>query len=214
LQVVLNSGLILPDFKKTTTERSFVIIHTPSGEEFDFGTQGPPSWTTPGINSTVRSRGTASSTWDDRLVYFKNWTTELKRYLDAVQTHVNTPDLWVTLQSRDVVIENFNSPDDNRPFTIEEQKYVSKQLTELKAFIVSTMQPSPGNLLEVSSRIQYLEEAATRMGRKDWNGILIATLFGFIIAGIFAPDRAHELFAIAGELFKGLFTVVAQLATS
>jgi hypothetical protein len=101
---------------------------------------------------------------------------------------------------------------ENRPFTLEEQKYIAVQLQELKAFITRTSQTEDSKLRQIETQLKYLEEASTRMGRKDWLGILIATIFAVVISGLFAPDRANELLGFAAALFQSLYGFVSHLA--
>lgn len=131
---------------------------------------------------------------------------------DAISQYHATPDLWSNIRSEKPVFERFAAADlENRPFTPEEQKYIAVQLQELKAFIIRTSQAQESVLNQIGSRLKYLEEASTRMGRKDWLGILIATVFTIVISGLFAPDRANELMGFAAALFQSLYAFVWQL---
>jgi hypothetical protein len=86
---------------------------------------------------------------------------------------------------------------------------------ELKAFITATTKQLREEQTEhLESQIQYLKEAAGRMGRKDWLNILFSSLVTIVVAGVVAPERANELFGVASSLFQPMYQFILQLPGS
>jgi hypothetical protein len=215
---IQSAGLNLDEFKRESFPPSIRIVHLPTREYFVFGDDnGGASWTVPGYRGRIADTGTGSNTisarWDSKIPFFKRWLKSLQELLAATAEYYATPDLWSSIRSERPVFERFGAADlENRPFTLEEQKYIAAQLQELKTFIIRTSQARESVVNQIGLRLKYLEEAATRMGRKDWLGILIATVVTIVISGLFAPDRANELMGFAAALFQSLYGFVQQLA--
>jgi hypothetical protein len=215
---IQSAGLNLDEFRREPWPPSIRIVHLPTKEYFVFGgDSGGTSWTKPGYPGSVIQTGTGSDSlsfgWNSRVPLFKHWLKSLQELLAATGEYHATPDLWSSIRSEGSVFERFAAADlENRPFTLEEQKYIAVQLQELKTFIIRTSQAQESVVNQVGLRLKYLEEAATRMGRKDWLGILIAIVFTVVISGFFAPDRANELMGFTAALFQSLYGFVQQLA--
>ena len=211
------AGLNLEQFKREPFPPSIRIIHLPTNEYFSFGDEnGGTRWTVPGhpgrFSDTGTGRSSISAGWDKKLALFDFWLKLLKEFLSAIAEYHTTPDLWSSIHSERAVLERFAAGGlENRPFTLEEQKYIAVQLRELEAFIIRAGQAQESSLKQIESRLGYLEEASGRMGRKDWLGILIATVFAIIVSGVFAPDRANELMGFAAALFQSLYGFLLQL---
>jgi hypothetical protein len=47
-----------------------------------------------------------------------------------------------------------------------------------------------------------MEEAATRMGRKDWTSLVIGNLVSIVITLAFSGDSTRDLFRFAGEVVR------------
>jgi hypothetical protein len=214
---IQSAGLNLEEFRREPFPPSIRIVHLPTKEYFVFGDDnGGAYWTMPGYPGRFSQTGTGSDSlsagWNSKVPLFKHWLKALQELLTATAEYHATPDLWSNIRSERPVFERFAAAElENRPFTLEEQKYIAVQLQELKTFIIRTSQAQESVVNQIGSRLKYLEEAATRMGRKDWLGILIAILFTIVISGLFAPDRANELIGFAAALFQSLYGFVQQL---
>jgi hypothetical protein len=215
---IQSAGLDVNQFRREPWPPSIKITHEPTKGFFAFGDElGGTAWSVPGYpgktSQTGRGMNTPSPGWDKKIFYFKTWLKDLKDLLVAVAEYRATPDLWSSTRSEIAVFERFGAAGlENRPFTLEEQKYVAAQLQELKTFITRTGQIEESKLVQIEARLRYLAEASTRMGRKDWLGILIATIFAIVISGLFAPERANELLGFAAALFESLYGFVSHLA--
>jgi hypothetical protein len=57
----------------------------------------------------------------------------------------------------------------------------------------------------VDARLEHVEEASKRMGRKDWITVLNGAVFSLILADLITPDTAQNVILMAlhgiGHLF-------------
>jgi len=80
-------------------------------------------------------------------------------------------------------------------------------LREIKDFLVDTQQLSEAQKVLTSSRLAELEEAAHRLGRKDWILIAIGTLMNIVVSAGFNPGQAQTLAHFASIALSRLTTV-------
>jgi hypothetical protein len=137
--------------------------------------------------------------WATVTLYVRNW-------LENVERERSSPNFWAELgKQRELLSATEPSgDDDNSPFTPEEQAEVVKQLHEIKELLVQTHQADPAAL---ESRVDYLIDASTRMGRRDWLNIFYGGIFSWALTGLVPPEGVREVLAIAsqglGHLFGG-----------
>jgi len=83
---------------------------------------------------------------------------------------------------------------------------------------------SPGNILRSESRecvdwstviysLDYMEEAATRMGRKDWLSLVIGNLMGVAFSLALNGDSTRDLFGFAALVIKRILGTMLYLAS-
>jgi hypothetical protein len=126
--------------------------------------------------------------WEARLTLVREWLGYLKR-------EVTSPDLCASFKESQALQTAATSTDiENAPFTPVELETVELKLDELKRYITEKNDLPSNQIAHLDDQISYLAEASSRLGRKDWYNTLIAVLFSIVVAGIFAPDRAQELF--------------------
>lgn len=142
--------------------------------------------------------------WGSVLGGFNYW-------LDCLNTQLNAPDLWASI-SGDTQLIRLEASQENQPFTLDEQLLVKKALNEIKAYLIKSHNLSDDRLRDIQSRLSYLEEAATRLGRKDWTGILISSLIGIVSTLSLSADSTRDLLRFAGQIVKQLLGTVLYLA--
>lgn len=144
--------------------------------------------------------------WKGVLANFGNWLVFLKR-------EAETPNLWDSLEIDDRLIQDAAGEDlGNTPFTQAELPKVHVALEDIKAYVIKTHELSEAQKKIVDARFDYMEEAATRMGRKDWVNIVISNLLGIVIALALSGDSTRDLFRFAGQVVRQLLGTVLYLA--
>lgn len=142
--------------------------------------------------------------WDDLLKKFDSW-------IDYLGDELATPDLWSTVSGETQLIR-LAADQENQPFTPEEQLQFKKALDEIKAYLIKSHNLTGVSLETIEGRLGYLEEAGTRMGRKDVIHIAIGVLANIATGLAFDASSTRELFQFAGQIFKQLLGTVLYLA--
>jgi len=138
------------------------------------------------------------------------WCVLLSTYLAAVEEHNSAPDLFSEVARSDSAVNAFALAVqlENFAITESEQKLIADRLKELENYVVRQSQwhsqLSEEQFAKLGSQMRYLEEASSRVGRKDWLNILIAVLITLVGNGLYSPERGSELLRHALSLFRFL----------
>ncbi|MBT0651903.1 hypothetical protein [Geomobilimonas luticola] len=170
------------------------LVYVPSGDYFHFDLVKGKHWCqySPGEDVLVESQYPGS--WDYQLSYFSNnWLRNLKRELE-------TPDMWTAIAGESALLLGTVVVEDetNSLFSPSEREHISRSLNEIRAYIESTHLVSEARVGFVEERLQYLEEAASRMGRKDWFNLAYGALINIVVGAALAPEAAKDLLRLAG----------------
>jgi hypothetical protein len=178
------------------------LVHRPTGSYFLFDFDPPlgghcVEWSPAEQQPVDRAN---PGDWPSVLMYLQHW-------LENVEREQSSPNLWAELgRERELLAATAPTDNiaDNSPFSPAEQAQVAVQLNEIKELLVQTHQADQ-QVLE--ARIDYLIEASTRMGRRDWLNIFIGGIFGWALNGIVPPEGVREVLALTahglGHLFGG-----------
>jgi hypothetical protein len=209
-EIVQSAGLDPAEFE--WTERRSIdspipapaLVHRPSNAwftfDFDALAQHHLGHYSPGTETAEDVMRAGS--WAAHLTNVAQWLQNLKREFYA-------PNLWDELaKQRELTAATEPSDDaDNAPFTLEEQEKIASQLREIRELLVRTERLEGERLRAVESRLDYLQEASTRMGRRDWLNIFYGAVFSWALTALVSPDSAREVLIAAaqglGDLFGG-----------
>ncbi len=138
----------------------------------------------------------SSVSWKVQLTLFKKWIALVKAESDI-------PDPW-----NEFLLEKklFEAPGefDNEPFTIEEQEKISLKITELDKQLIASEDISDENIAIIKTRLNYLEEASKRLGRKDWLNTAIGVSLGIVTQIGLSSHMAQEIFKILVGSFSNI----------
>ncbi len=170
------------------------------------------------INSAVNYRTTFSpgktavishgkhTSWVGVVQNVELWVEYLKREIETV-------DLWEALvYDNQLVQEATQQPSENLPFSESELPDVWKALDEIKSYVVKTHELSEDQKKIVDARFSYIEEAAKRMGRKDWVNIVISNLLSIVITLSLSGESTRDLFQFAGQVVRQLLGTLVYLS--
>src|SRR5439155_883546 len=158
-----------------------VLEHSPSGAAFTF------DWDeenhrhlaiyVPGAEQPVDVR--QGPNWYGELLLVKTWLEYLRREYYA-------PNLWGELERQRELAAETQSQDEesDAPFTAAEQAEIAVQLGEIKELLARTEQLEGARLRALEARLEYLEDASTRMSRKDWLTMFYGTVFSWALTGL------------------------------
>jgi hypothetical protein len=138
--------------------------------------------------------------WTLQLAHVARWLENLKREYEA-------PDLWGELgRQREVVAgEPAEDERENTPFTPEEQAEITAQLRELKEYLRANHQLTGQQMRAIESRLDYLADAARRLGRFDWRQTLVGTLLGLVVQAVVPSEPIQDALALIGRGLGHLF---------
>jgi len=99
--------------------------------------------------------------------------------------------------------------ENNAPFTEEERKRVEERLNEIQDYLVKTVSHQTNSDEDLKTKVEFIQneisevkEAASKLGRRDWRGMLINTMIAIIISTGFAPDARQGLFVLIQNLIN------------
>ena len=185
-----------------------MLIHKPSSFYLKFEWRNTPAGTrpffeySPGIFASLEHEGPYPAF---NIGIVQRWLTNLKR-------EVETPDLWGTIDKESALIEGIPGAETgNAPFTQEEQKKIGVALNEIKAYLCQLQSFSGEQQRFIEANFNYLKDAASRVGRKDWKVILLGTLISTAVTLAMTPDNTHALLRFAVQIIRQVLSGVISL---
>jgi hypothetical protein len=110
---------------------------------------------------------------------------------------------WGSTSSSTSDFENDPTEGDNSPFNAEEQVRVKLAVEEIRVYIRSTYSLPSEPLAKVNRKLDYLIDASTRIGRKDWTIMCVGILVSLAIPQLTpSGPGVRELFAVAWNLVR------------
>lgn len=173
------------------------LVHQPTRYwfKFDMGDEGHLCAFSP-AEDTLRG-GEYPGNWNKEMSYVRKWLTYLKREAQA-------PDLW-TMLSGDNTLSEAASPelsDDNAPFSVQERRRVENSLAEIRSLLIASTNLSDEMLGHVDARLEYLNKASERLGRKDWLNVAFSVITNIIIVVALPPETARNILNVAGTVLN------------
>jgi len=109
--------------------------------------------------------------------------------------------MWSAIAGESALVLNMKTGanEDNSMFSSPERERLSQSLNEIRAYLVSTHSVSAGSNKLIEERLRYLEQAAGRVGRKDWMNLAYGALINIVVGAAFAPSVAKDFLRLAGS---------------
>lgn len=193
--MIREAGLEPEDFQWFEVGDAVRLIHIPTDYYFEFDSNRG-KWNIqhfPQDSIGLVAYHGIQEEWTDVLSIFGNW-------ISIVQREHLAPDLWAISQEEKKLIAEHIDDLENSPFSNDEKLRISAAIKELKEFLVASGQHSDSQIQFIITRLQHLEEASHRLGRKDWITLTMGTLTNIVVGAALAPDAARELLRTAGAL--------------
>ena len=174
-----------------TVER---LYHRPTEYWFCFDVENRRGWLwaifTPGREG-VRQRENVQDNFAAVWSYFVDWLGRLKQEHDA-------PDLWAELENqRDLMIGEAPEEVENTPFTQQEKAQIASSLNEAKEYVRATRELTPAQYEAIDARLDYLVEAAERVGRIDWRNLLAGTFLSLVVQAVVPIEPVRDVLFVA-----------------
>lgn len=141
----------------------------------------------------------ASFSWDVVRDMVETWA---RKIIEKREAYALTPDLWLELRQSKTLL---TAPHVNTAFTESQQAQITSQIQQVKAFIKNTYELTGEQIAEVEERLDQVEQASRRMGRKDWLMLFNGAVFSLIVSGFIPPQAAQHILLMTlhglGHLF-------------
>ncbi|HUQ23588.1 MAG TPA: hypothetical protein VM049_11310 [Gaiellaceae bacterium] len=192
------------DGRTDSTGKFAEVVHTPSRYHFRiresamFEDSGWRVEMSPGTET--RTGYTNLGAWQDvPIPIFKIWLGLLERELDAGE------DPWEQIQREREIVAAEPGDVENTPFSESERAQISTQLREIKEYLRTTQSLGAAQMVAIDSRLEYLEEAAGRIGRVDWRNAFVGVMLGLVVEAVAPPEAVREVLSLALRGLSHLF---------
>ena len=136
--------------------------------------------------------------WEYQRRYVREWLSYLRREIDQ-------PDLWAEISKYRLPPESELGPDvPNEPFTAYQVEQILSGLNQVRAYLEEQGLATEEQKLFVNERLNYLEDAAKRQGRKDVIHTCIGVFFTIITALALAPEQAKTMWYLIRDAIAGI----------
>lgn len=170
------------------------LVHVPSDGFFQFDLLSGVEWCmySPGENRVVDQCYPGS--WDGQVTQFNYWLHYLRQEYECT-------DMWSAISGASALVLDMKTGvnEDNSMLSQPERKRLSQSLNEIHAYLVSTNSVSVASNKIIEERLNYLEQAAERVGRKDWMNLAYGTLINIVVGAALPPNAAKDFFRLAGS---------------
>jgi hypothetical protein len=127
------------------------------------------------------------------------WETVIQRissWLAFVKLDINTPDKWAELHRDDQLLFSATSDDvtENSRFTPDEQNEIATRLQTLAEDARRTYSLSAEQMRVLDAKLDYLVNAARRLGRKDWLNVCAGVILTLIIGAVLPASAPRDMF--------------------
>jgi hypothetical protein len=155
---------------------------------------------------TIRSEGlkyvgrsVAGDFWDMPFEAY-SWKAlihqRISSWLGLVKLDLETPDVWAELHRDDQLLFSGTSDDvtENSRFTPDEQNEIATRLHTLAEDARRTYSLSAAQVRVLDAKLDYLVNAARRLGRKDWLNVCAGVILTLIIGAVLPPSAPRDMF--------------------
>ena len=198
-EAVLGGGLDALECTFDYDDAGGRITHVPSGSCFLIEGDAVRYTTT-----AVVGEGPA---WPSESFSWAKVDERVRRWAEEVTRDVDTPDLWADLQREREILAGAPYEDvENTPFTLDEQAEIADQVRQIKEFVKATYSLSAAKMLTLEAKLDDIEAAAGRIGRKDWQLLLYGVMFTVIVTVLLPPEAVQHILAMVLHGLDHLFS--------
>lgn len=182
-------------------EHAPALRHT-SGAFFQFEIDGTNhyGYYAPGPQTLGQSVEPRYGSWHSLLEAVERWLEFLRR-------EIETPDLWSELARERELVASPPAEAENTSFTAVEQAQIAHQLSEIKTYVRQTHKLTAAQYEAIDARLDYLVEAASRMGRIDWRNAFVGAFLGAVVQAVIPQDPVRDILALTLRGLAQLFGV-------
>lgn len=125
--------------------------------------------------------------WESVMQRVKTWLTFVKLDLE-------TPDLWAELRNEAVLFgPAFGEGAANTRFTNDERSEIAQRLQEAVQHARQTYSLSEAQMQVINAKLDYLVNAAGRLGRVDWLNTCVGAMLGILFTAALPPEAVRQI---------------------
>lgn len=146
---------------------------------------------------------------------FSDWPSVIEDFslwLSYIEREAETPDLWAMLSEEANLVAAPKGEDDNSPFSKEEQNRIAANIEQIKSHLAMMGSFTVQQLTGINDRLDQMQEASERLGRKDWKNYALGVITTVILSNGLNGDTAKEVFRISVQVLKWVFHVIPLLS--
>jgi hypothetical protein len=163
--------------------------------QYDTGDR-QPEWTVLNYRSPARE----TYLWSGVIGSALRWVSDISDILHDT----GTSDLWAGLKSGKSTFGSQKNVE-NTPLTAAEQAEISAWGHKVIDHVKAVPQLSPATVSEIEGRIEHLEKASERVGRKDWVMMFNGAITSLILSDLLPARTVEQIFFMAVHGFGHLF---------
>ncbi len=181
------------------TPLRFTIRYAPSSwDSFDFcTTRYRPDWA-----PTKWYPQNSHLNFDQLKEHFLSWMRDHPRRYFEDQ---HSADSWRDWDLNRTVLDAIDtSSSDNSAFNMEQAAAIERTLNAFRVEAIEKLGLQEADIQELNERIDYLIEASSRVGRKDWIMLAASTVIGIVVTLSLDTNKGRTLF----ELFRAALSAL------
>lgn len=158
-----------------------------------------------GSHAIGYSPGLESSTDEAFLVSWLRALEHVAKWAASLNAQLSESDLWAQSASDAQLLGAATLRDAaNAPFSHNEQLKIAEGLQLLRQHITTTFQLTAGQTQVIFERLDDLQQAASRVGRKDWVTMLLGALVGVVLNAALPSHTIGNVLSTAVKIFHWL----------
>lgn len=132
--------------------------------------------------------------WPYEVYSWQALTPRISGWLGDVKRDLDTPDLWAELRhDAELLGAASGETTENTPFTQAEREEITERLRALRDHVMSTYSLSEPQMRLLDEKLDYLVEAAGRLGRTDWRGVFVGVMCSWFVSAALPPASALHI---------------------
>ena len=144
-------------------------------------------------------------TWSsEKYIYFETVQSEFGSWLDQVKQYLDkfaVPNLWEQIEAPKRLFSFDAVEQETGSYSDDEKAALRSSLKTAKLLITERYSPSEDQVEIINERFDYLDQSLDRLNKRDWKGVLLATVISISITLSLDTEAGAALL----ELFKQAF---------
>jgi hypothetical protein len=132
---------------------------------------------------------------------------EFRAWLERAEREWNAPDLWAGVMTERELAGATGpaGPSDETSFTEDERALIADQLQEIRELIVTRAELNEAQIEQLDERLDYVQNASSRLTRRDWANIFVSSILSFAIEHALGSEVVSEVLRYSARTLGHLF---------